>query len=323
MSKNILIYNSGGGLGDSIQLFPLILSLQNHFTDYDFYYLGAHENHFSNLLKEYNIKIKTLDLNLKYFGFRWWHLLFVKKNISKIGITEFDLVIDLQSKIRNTLILKRIPCINFYSPTYNFIFCSKKKNYLSRDNISETVIKNLERFFETEIAYLNYNLKNLDNIYIKEAKRLLPSEGYIGFSITQGNPYRKKSWPLDKFIKLANKVVEIKKTPVFFIEKDNQNMINQIKNNVNNVIFPELNSDLSCPALVTALSDRLDKAISIDNGIMHMIALSKTPMIVLFGPTNSKKFSPKKKNTTILDSKIIYKSNNINKIKIEDVFENI
>ena len=30
-----------------------------------------------------------------------------------------------------------------------------------------------------------------------------------------------------------------------------------------------------------------------------------------------------KKNTTILDSKIIYKSNNINKIKIEDVFENI
>ena len=84
------------------------------------------ENHFSNLLKEYNIKIKTLDLNLKYFGFRWWHLLFVKKNISKIGITEFDLVIDLQSKIRNTLILKRIPCINFYSPTYNFIFCSKK-----------------------------------------------------------------------------------------------------------------------------------------------------------------------------------------------------
>ena len=28
MNKRILIYNSGGGLGDSIQLFPLILSLQ-------------------------------------------------------------------------------------------------------------------------------------------------------------------------------------------------------------------------------------------------------------------------------------------------------
>ncbi len=27
MSKKILIYNSGGGLGDAIQLFPLILTL--------------------------------------------------------------------------------------------------------------------------------------------------------------------------------------------------------------------------------------------------------------------------------------------------------
>lgn len=30
--KKILIYNSGGGLGDSIQIIPLILSLKNHFS---------------------------------------------------------------------------------------------------------------------------------------------------------------------------------------------------------------------------------------------------------------------------------------------------
>ena len=44
--KNILIYNSGGGLGDSIQLFPLILTLKKNFEQAEFYYLGAHENHF-------------------------------------------------------------------------------------------------------------------------------------------------------------------------------------------------------------------------------------------------------------------------------------
>ena len=77
--KNILIYNSGGGLGDSIQLIPLILSLQNFFKDTSFYYLGAHANHFDNELKEFNIKLKTLKLDIKYFGFRWWHLLNVKK----------------------------------------------------------------------------------------------------------------------------------------------------------------------------------------------------------------------------------------------------
>ena len=57
MNKKILIYNSGGGLGDSIQLFPLILSLQNHFRDSQLYYLGAHQNHYLGKLKQYNIRI--------------------------------------------------------------------------------------------------------------------------------------------------------------------------------------------------------------------------------------------------------------------------
>ena len=80
--KKILLYNSGGGLGDSIQLFNLILSLQNHFKSSELFYLGAHANHFQGKLKEFNINIKTLDLNLKYFGFRWWHILLTKKRFN-------------------------------------------------------------------------------------------------------------------------------------------------------------------------------------------------------------------------------------------------
>ena len=84
--EKILIYNSGGGLGDSIQLFPLIISLKSHFKKAEFFYLGAHANHFSGKLKEYKIELKTLDLDLKYFGFRWWHFLFVKnKALKKIN----------------------------------------------------------------------------------------------------------------------------------------------------------------------------------------------------------------------------------------------
>ena len=79
--KKILLYNSGGGLGDTIQLFTLILSLKNHYKDSEFYYLGAHENHFQGKLKEFDFDIKTLELGLKYFGFRWWHLLVAKKNL--------------------------------------------------------------------------------------------------------------------------------------------------------------------------------------------------------------------------------------------------
>jgi len=321
--KKILIYNSGGGLGDAIQLFPLILSLKNHFKSADFYYLGAHENHFIGKLKNYNIEIKTLDLRLKYFGFRWWHLLKAKNRFLELNIEKFDLVIDLQSKIRNTLVLKRIPSINFYSSTFNYIFCSSKKNYLSNNNISQKTIINLEKLFDFNIQKVDFNLDNLDQIYINEAKKLLPGNNYIGFSITQGNEYRKKSWSLENFIVVAKKIEEMNKIPVFFVEKKNTEIINQIKSKVSNSLFPEHNSGLASPALVTALCSRLEKGISIDNGVMHMMSLAKVPMIVLFGPTNSDKFAPNHDRTIILDSKKLYKTKDISKIKVEDILKYI
>ena len=133
--KKILFYNSGGGLGDSIQLFSFILSLKNHYKDSEFYYLGAHENHFQGKLKEFNINIKTLDLGLKYFGFRWWHFLFAKKRFIDQDLDKMDLIIDLQSKLRNTIILNKIPHDHFYSSTYDFKFCTRKAEYSSRDHL--------------------------------------------------------------------------------------------------------------------------------------------------------------------------------------------
>ena len=323
MLKKILIYNSGGGLGDAIQLFPLILSLKNHFKSGDFYYLGAHENHFLNKLKDFNVNIKTLDLGLKYFGFRWWHLFKAKSRFFELNLDKFDLIIDLQSKLRNTLILKRIPSVNFYSSTFNYNFCSLKKDYLSNNNISQKTILNLEKLLDVNIKKVDFSLDNLNQIYINEAKKLLPGSNYIGFSITQGNEYRKKSWPLENFIILAKKIEEMNKIPVFFVEKENIEIINQIKLKVPNSLFPEHNSDLVCPALVTALSSRLEKGISIDNGVMHMMSLAKVPMIVLFGPTNSEKFAPSHENTVILDSNKLYKTSDISKIQVEDLLKYI
>ena len=88
-------------------------------------------------------------------------------------------------------------------------------------------------------------------------------------------------------------------------------------------LFPEHQSSLASPALVTALSSRLDQAVSIDNGVMHMMSLSKVPMIVLFGPTNSDKFAPNHNNTKILDSNNLYKTEDISKITVEDVIKHI
>ena len=314
--KKILIYNSGGGLGDSIQIIPLLLSLKNHYRRSDVFYLGAHPNHFEGKLKEYNIKIQTLELNLKYFGFRWWHLFFVKKNLNKTKDIIFDLIIDLQSKFRNSLILKRIPHKNFYSTTFNNFFSTKKVKYIAKDHI-----ENLNIFLDEKIKPINFNCNKLSKSLQVEAKKLLPKSNYIGFSVTQGNEYRKKSWSIYKFISLANKSIIKKKIPVFFIEKNQEHIIEKIRNQVPGALFPESTSELSCPALVTALSSRLDQAVSIDNGVMHMMGLANIPMIVLFGPTSSEKFAPKNNFIKILDSKKIHDTSDIESITVDEVYD--
>jgi ADP-heptose:LPS heptosyltransferase len=172
----------------------------------------------------------------------------------------------------------------------------KSKNYL----------ENLSIFLNEKIKPVYFNYNKLPKSLLNEAKRLLPRSNYIGFSITQGNEYRKKSWSIYKFISLANKSLIKNKVPVFFIEKNQEQIIEKIKNQVPSALFPESQSEMSCPALVTALASRLDQAVSIDNGVMHMIGLADIPMIVLFGPTNSEKFAPKNNYTKILDSKKIH-----------------
>ena len=316
----ILIYNSGGGLGDSIQLFDLISSLSEKYGQNNIFYLSAHKNHFNDALEDYNIKINNLRTEISYFGFRLWHLLSSKRKLlSKNSVEKFDLIIDLQSKLRNTLVLKQIPNIHFYSSTFNFKFCSTHKDYISTKYDNNKILLNVEKLLNDTIVSKKYNTDLIDDKYFVEAKRLLPDSNYIGFSITQGNAYRKKSWPIEKFLGVAKKISKQNKKPVFFIERNNFDLINKITREIKNVLIPELESNLSGPPLVTALSKRLEKAISIDNGIMHMIGLADIPMIVLFGPTNSKKFSPKIKNINILDSKILYNSEEISKIKEQDV----
>ena len=114
-----------------------------------------------------------------------------------------------------------------------------------------------------------------------------------------------------------NNVFEIPKT---YFEEFDDHIIEKIKNQVSGALFPELESKLSCPALVTALSSRLDQAVTIDNGVMHMMGLANIPMIVLFGPTNSEKFAPKNNYTKILDSKKLYGTKDIDSISVDDVY---
>ena len=150
MINRILLYNSGGGIGDALQILPLISALRNEFKNANFSYLCAHENHFNSSLKDLNRHINTLNLNIKYFGFRWWHFLILKRRIKKYKINKFDLVIDLQSKIRNSLILKMIPHKYFISPCFNFKFSKPALNIKKMNKINDSILDAVNNLFNIQ-----------------------------------------------------------------------------------------------------------------------------------------------------------------------------
>ena len=67
------------------------------------------------------------------------------------------------------------------------LFSSKKVKFSSENHV-----ENLSLFLDEKLQHINFNFNKLPKNLLKEAKKLLPRSNYIGFSITQGNNYRKK-----------------------------------------------------------------------------------------------------------------------------------
>ena len=228
MINSLLLYNSGGGIGDSLQILPLITTLKSNLKNTKFFYLSAHENHFNSSLRDFNTQINTLDLNIKYFGFRWWHTLVVKKKIKNKNIHQFDLIIDLQSKIRNSLMLKMIPHEHFISSCLNFKLSKPKINIEKEKKINNKILKAINYVYQKEFKLVDFDLNKIDKKFFSESEKLLPRNNYVGFSITQGNVYRKKEWPLNRIVELCKIIKEKNKVPVFFIEKQNEELKKKI-----------------------------------------------------------------------------------------------
>ena len=323
--KKILIYNTGGGIGDSVQIISLILSLKKKFKNYQLYLLNSNQEYlFENKLKELNLNfIKKPRIELLHFGFRLKHFFDIKK-IVRENFLFFDIIIDLQSKLRNTLILKQIPHNFFFSSTYNFYFNKPKISVVQKNkSIIDRIIQSVKIYTHNNFKVVKYDTKLINPFYYAEAKKLLPRNNYVGLSITQGNPYRKKSLEMNTILEITRYLLSINKKPVFLITKDHITLKKKIESYFKNGIFPEFKSKINNPCLAIMLGKRLDYAITIDNGLMHLLSLSNTPMIAIFGPTSSDKFAPKIDNIKILSSQKLFNSKDISLITPKIIIKQI
>jgi len=303
--KSILVYSGGEAIGDALYKLNFIKNLRYNFPDSKITWLaGQGKTEYSyNLKPLVNNLIDEVVDNLK-IGVNPF-IEFIKPSPIK---KEYDVIIDTQTVVLPTLCLKKIKHKIFLSASAKWIFSDLKPNNFS---IKDTSLNDRLNIFiklinNNEVKYGKKDIK-IEDQYIKLSNTLLPKgKTYIGISPGAGD--KAKIWPLNKFVKLAQRQVNKNRIPVFFLGPDEKNLLEIIKKDVPQAIFPEwtdtaIKSGLKGPILVIALAKKVNVAIANDSGTGHMFAVAGTKLISLFSKHNPIKYAPNTKELIILDSK--------------------
>tara|TARA_Y100000814_G_scaffold108571_1_gene76723 strand:- start:1150 stop:2145 length:996 start_codon:yes stop_codon:yes gene_type:complete len=303
--KSILVYSGGEAIGDALYKLNFIKNLRYNFPDSKITWLaGQGKTEYSyNLKPIVNKLIDEVVDNLK-IGVNPF-IEFIKPSPIK---KEYDVIIDTQTVVLPTLCLKKIKHKIFLSASAKWIFSDLKPNNFS---IKDTSLNDRLNIFiklinNNEVKYCKKDIK-IEDKYIKLSNTLLPKgKTYIGISPGAGD--KAKIWPLNKFVKLAQGQVNKNRIPVFFLGPDEKNLLEIIKKDVPQAIFPEwtdtaIKSGLKGPILVIALAKKVNVAIANDSGTGHMFAVAGTKLISLFSKHNPIKYAPNTKELIILDSK--------------------
>ena len=316
--ENILYINTGGGIGDALMCLPIFHYMNENFCPKNiFYYSADLENFwFEEKLKEYKpknlITIKNFPVQ---YGFNKDHSKISKNLIKQFDFSHFDLVIDNQTRLKNTFIYRKIPHKYFISPSLNFLFSKPLFFTKKRKNLLNRLIFYLDKITGKKTTP-NYEI-DIPKVFMNKAKELMPSnKRYIGFSITAGHPTRIKEISIQEIIKVAN-FYSRDFVPTFFIEDKYSEIKKILKNEINNSYFPEenLEKEFKKPMIVTALGALTEFNISIDNGISHMLSYSNSKNYIFFNKS-SEKFKPSN-NSAIYDCEKTDK--NIDKLTSDEI----
>ncbi len=289
--KKVLIYVGLDLLGDALIKLPMLKSIKEVFPNAKItWFAGKGKSAYKNSLKQLSEKLiyKTLD----DYNYGSSILDFLKKP----PLDEYDIVIDTQKRVLTTLLLKRIKTKIFISPCANYIFSDLVPRKKKIKNLSKHLVSLVEIFSPRKIKFLNI----LDN---KNSNRV---------GICPGASVIWKKWMIENFIEVAEYLIRKKLKPVFILgpkEKDLERNLNRAFGQ-RIILFKSID-----PMQTIKMAKTLKAGISNDTGCGHLMASAGIPVVSIFGPTNSEKFSPigNPMNTSISSQESL-KSKDINSI---------
>ena len=206
-----------------------------------------------------------------------------------LGRRRFDLVIDTQSNVRRTLVMRRT-ARTLISPSANFLFSARRPDYwpLAMMDRMETLLK----LAGGEGASLRPVALTDAEVRARAAALLPAGPTYVGFAPGAGGIERR--YPLDRYIELARRQHARGRTPVFLLGPAERDYLEPIRSEAPFALLPgEEGPTVGGPLLTIALAGRLAAGVAADAGPGHMLAAGGVRLVSLFRETRKAlKFRP-------------------------------
>ena len=319
MEKNFLVFSNGEKIGDGIIKLHLLHEIKKRFPEHKLIWMTnkgdtVYNNQLKNLASFYIDDIIE-QANLNPF---FWNKISKKYNLNN---TSYEYIFDTQKAIYRTLALKRIKCRNFLSSAANGLFSSfqlnLKKNstrkYYLNDLFDLLNILKVDTIDDSFRVAIPENLQNrLKEVFNRESR-------YLG--IAPGAGEKNKIWPLEKFIKVGKYFEKKNFKIVLFLGPSEVDIKDRLISEFPEALIPEkIIKNFSNIEIVMGSTKFLTCALANDSGISHMLSTKHCPLIKLFGPKDSNKFTPEHVNLKSVTSSQ-FNSSDIKVIPIEKVIK--
>jgi len=150
------------------------------------------------------------------------------------------------------------------------------------------------------LIYLSKQNQLEAETFLKD-KNIDKNQILVGARVGDVSSTEGRNWPPERFSKLFDMLIQQNIKIIIFSNSQDQEIIDEIDDKIKNELLIYQDSDV---ANVAALIKKCNCFISDDSGLMHVASSVDTPIVALFGPTNSIWTSPISKKFKIISTNI-------------------
>jgi ADP-heptose:LPS heptosyltransferase len=266
--SSFLVYVTGDRLGDALLKYPVLCAFRAKHPDAHITWVtGKRPSIFAGRLSE--LAAGLIDEIHETTGIGQSLLHGVPRSLQR----HYDVVVSTESRLRDTVALRRLDCRSFISPAARFWFSTRKSSHnytgataYEQFRILMSLAGDRELAPEPRLA--------VPEPLVQAAADALPLAGsYVGLAPGAGG--KSKIWPLGNFVHLAHWLQRWGYTPVFFLGPEETALLDKLREAVPTALFPESDPAiraLNSPLATVALARRLAFSVTNDSGGGHLNA---------------------------------------------------